>query len=332
MLRWHLDSCSQPKVRAQKEDLACRACGQSIPHDASLPDHRKFRALSQAPTERTCLDLKWPESVEYTQECILQYGGRDLTEPLVKYIGKPSKLVSKSDRLENLSRHGFPALPSEQHIRVLLLSPARRWGHPLHGDLQVQDLDGRPYYEALSYTWSDETGDASLNRRIYIGPAWDGMPITRSCSRALRRLRLDQLARPLWIDAICINQINNAEKSHQIALMRKIYVNCIRCIVDLGEPTKDSHLAFDRLNGTVTRDEYSLSLPATSDQHAALAALLRRPYFRRIWIIQEITSSPQVQVVCGSCSADLRLLRVRFDASSLDEHSQHPNRIKQARE
>ncbi|KAK6852480.1 hypothetical protein PG995_011031 [Apiospora arundinis] len=311
MLRWHLDSCSQPKVRAQKEDLSCQACGQSISHQAPLPDHRKFRALSQAPTERTCLDLKWPESVEYTQECILQSGGRDLTGALVEYLGRPSKLISESGRLETLSRYGFPVLPSEQHIRVLLLSPALKWGHPLHGGLQVQDLDGRPYYEALSYTWSDETGDASLNRRIYIGPAWDVMPITRSCSRALRRLRFDNLTRPVWVDAICINQLNNAEKSHQIALMRKIYVKSIRCIVDLGEPSAGSNLALDGLNGTLVDEQDSSDSPITTPfvQRVTLVALLSRPYFRRIWIIQEITSSPQVQVICGSRSADLRLLR-----------------------
>ncbi|KAK7927663.1 heterokaryon incompatibility protein [Apiospora marii] len=290
MLHWHLGTCSRPNVRAQKDNLACQACGESISHQSPLPDHRNFRILSQEPVDRTCLDLSWPANVKYTQEC------------------RPSKLISESGRLENLSRYGFPPLPSRQHIRVLL-SPARRWGHPLHGFLQIQDLNGRPHYEALSYTWSDESGDASLSRRMYIGPAWDVVPITRSCSRALRRLRLEDIIRPIWVDAVCINQLNNSEKSIQIALMRRIYTKSIRCVVDLGEPTTGSDQALDRVNGIAGKDDHGPVSGQPLDHGDALNNLFHRPYFRRIWIIQEITSAPQVEVTCGSRSTDLRLLK-----------------------
>lgn len=309
MLHWHLGSCSRPNVRAQKDNLACQACGESISHQSPLPDHRTFRILSQEPIDRTCLDLSWPANVKYTQECILRDGGPDLTGTLVKRLGRPSKLISESGRLENLSRYGFPPLPSRQHIRVLLLSPARRWGHPLHGFLQVQDLDGRPHYEALSYTWSDESGNASLERRMYIGPAWDVIPITRSCSRALRRLRLEEIIRPIWVDAVCINQLNNSEKSRQIALMRRIYARSIRCVVNLGEPSSGSDHALDRVNGLAGKDDGVHVSGKPLDHGDALDALFHRPYFQRTWIIQEITSAPQVQVTCGSRSTDLRLLK-----------------------
>ncbi|KAK8080047.1 hypothetical protein PG997_007865 [Apiospora hydei] len=309
MLHWHLGSCSRPKVLAQKENLVCKACGESISHQSPLPDHQKFRSLSQEPLERTCLDLKWPANVKYTQECILQDGGPDLTETLVNDLGRPSKLISESGRLEHLSRYGFPTLPSGQHIRVLLLSPARRWGHPLHGYLQVQDLNGRPHYEALSYAWADETGDASLNRRMYIGPAWDVLSITRSCSRALRRLRLDEIPRPIWVDAVCINQLNNWEKSHQVALVRNIYARSIRCVVDLGEPTPGSDRALDRVNGITDKEDYVPASGQSRNHGDALDTLFRRPYFRRIWTIQEVTSARQVEVTCGSRSTDLRLLK-----------------------
>jgi hypothetical protein len=50
--------------------------------------------------------------------------------------------------------------------------------------------------------------------------------ITGNCHAALRRLRAAQEEldhSPLWIDAICINQIDNAEKATQITLMGEIY-------------------------------------------------------------------------------------------------------------
>src|SRR6266536_764396 len=40
---------------------------------------------------------------------------------------------------------------------------------------------------------------------------------------ALRHLRLKDIARTMWVDAICIDQSNIDERGHQVALMTKIY-------------------------------------------------------------------------------------------------------------
>ena len=48
--------------------------------------------------------------------------------------------------------------------------------------------------------------------------------------------RREQLPRPLWIDAICINQADQAEKEKQIPLMRHIYPNAqlVRLWLDIS--------------------------------------------------------------------------------------------------
>jgi hypothetical protein len=51
----------------------------------------------------------------------------------------------------------------------------------------------------------------------------------------MRRLRSPSHSRVLWIDAICINQNDDDEKSHQVGMMRKIYKACQKCTVWLGE-------------------------------------------------------------------------------------------------
>jgi len=59
--------------------------------------------------------------------------------------------------------------------------------------------------------------------------------VTRNLHAALKRLRFSDRPRTLWVDAICINQADNEEKSHQIALMGEIYGKTTRGIIFLGE-------------------------------------------------------------------------------------------------
>jgi hypothetical protein len=56
-----------------------------------------------------------------------------------------------------------------------------------------------------------------------------------------------------WIDAICINQNNDEEKSHQVNHMKDIYTNAIAVIVWLGKASKDSDLVMAAL--TALRNE-----------------------------------------------------------------------------
>ena len=61
------------------------------------------------------------------------------------------------------------------------------------------------------------------------------MKLRHLCSCYLRRLRdpVDSLV--LWVEAICINQKDNNEKAHQVAMMREIYSSCQKMIIWLGE-------------------------------------------------------------------------------------------------
>ncbi|KAI0437881.1 heterokaryon incompatibility protein-domain-containing protein [Xylaria telfairii] len=223
------------------------------------------------------------------------------------------------------SKRGFHDLPSDHHIRVLHLSPASVWVAPLHAFIEVQDLDERPYYEALSYTWMDENGDATLSRRLYVGTGWDVLPITESCSHALRRLRLERTARPVWVDSVCINQLNNVEKSHQIALMRTIYARSIRCVVDLGEPSSDTDAAIDYANG----QEYNEPIGQIKQElgEDALWILFRRKYFnstsesiRLNWVREfggAIATGRPTSAYNGH-SGLLQLLRDTVDSESSD--------------
>jgi hypothetical protein len=62
-----------------------------------------------------------------------------------------------------------------------------------------------------------------------------GVPVTDSLFAALRQIRWRQKNRIVWIDQLCINQTDDDEKAHQIALMGTIYSQTIKDLLWLGE-------------------------------------------------------------------------------------------------
>lgn len=88
-------------------------------------------------------------------------------------------------------------------------------------------------YEAISYCW----GGQKPSRPILC----DGetLLVTQNCDAVLRRFRhpVENEARFLWIDFICINQTDVEERSHQVKLMGEIYRNAECTLIWLGEET-----------------------------------------------------------------------------------------------
>ncbi|KAH7073320.1 heterokaryon incompatibility protein-domain-containing protein [Paraphoma chrysanthemicola] len=103
-----------------------------------------------------------------------------------------------------------------QEIRLIMLHPGSDQ-QDLTCDIVHVNLLDKPTYEAVSYTWGSHTlsGQILCNGRT--------MLITANCQAALRCLRLRKRIRALWVDAVCIDQTNNAEKGHQVQLMSTIY-------------------------------------------------------------------------------------------------------------
>jgi hypothetical protein len=65
--------------------------------------------------------------------------------------------------------------------------------------------------------------------------AWETVPATPNLERALRYLRLEKQHRTLWIDALCINQQDNAENRVQIQCMDFLYANASAVCIWLGD-------------------------------------------------------------------------------------------------
>jgi Heterokaryon incompatibility protein (HET) len=118
-----------------------------------------------------------------------------------------------------------------------------RFGNLVPVEIKMEHFpfDQCPRYQALSYTWnSSSTSDDHTYPILVNGYAF---PVSENLFFALRQLRQRKLKDWLWIDAICIDQKNDAEKSTQVQRMRSIYSAAFRVLAWLGEFQCSSRLA-----------------------------------------------------------------------------------------
>jgi hypothetical protein len=175
----------------------------------------------------------------------------DLVDPFDDYT--PSDSLEQSSKHGNtksqssqnrisIPNHSFQNLAREPYeydslneakdeIRLLTIQPGH-FNDPITCHLSTIPLSGVPLFEALSYTW----GDPIVRNEIFV----DGksLDITRNLYMALRYLRFEKVPRVMWIDAICVNQLNLAERSEQVLHMAKIYSTARDVIVWLGESSE----------------------------------------------------------------------------------------------
>jgi hypothetical protein len=135
----------------------------------------------------------------------------------------------------------YVPLRFKDEMRLVQITPGSSSERTIHCEIiHCRRSSSRPRYEALSYAW----GHGLCPESITVGPTSSCFLITSNCYNALRRLRHRKKTRVIWIDALCIDQANNEEKTEQVRLMGNIYTEAHRVIVYLGEANKASRLVF----------------------------------------------------------------------------------------
>lgn len=253
-------------------------------------------------------------SATHTPEELSQGPGiaRDLGEGAAGE-GQDNRPGDSTVRMKSLI---YGSLTGVDGLRLLHLSPQKSaCDQVLHGALESTSLSKRPDYMALSYTWADADGDRSLSEVIFLGDLWMPVPITPNCAAALRRLRSGHKTQTLWVDSICIDQFSTDEKSHQVGLMRDIYSRASSVAIFLGgnEDAPDTRLLKETGDGLFYRgNQGDVTWDAVRD-YVAVHALFNRPYWSRIWVIQEVLLSRKAIVVLGETTIPLQsLLKARL--------------------
>ncbi|OCK79282.1 HET-domain-containing protein [Lepidopterella palustris CBS 459.81] len=207
--------------------------------------------------------------------------------------------------------HYLPIDKSKQEIRLLQLNPGSGLD-PVSCELRVAKLQDDPVYVALSYVWGDET----LKRRITMNGT--GLEITENLEIALRYCRHKNQKRVLWVDALCINQTDRLEKGHQVGIMGQIYAKADLTYLWLGESADDSDFAMDLLSRL--QPDYFKHSTGEEDVRAwrAIPLLLTRPWWSRLWVVQEAFLSRRAVVKCGEKEAGIErfvLVKEFYDGS-----------------
>jgi hypothetical protein len=156
---------------------------------------------------------------------------------------------------------------------------------------------------------------------VLAGNRNEGMlSISRNLDLALRYIRHKSTPRLIWIDAICINQMNREEKSSQVALMGLIYSQADSVIAWLGPDEFNSRTAlslmkhwakhveadwdFNQLSSSAesndrTWGDVHIPIPFRPGELDAVCALLNRSYFQRTWVRQEVVLGSKAYFQCG---------------------------------
>ncbi|KAH8586696.1 heterokaryon incompatibility protein-domain-containing protein [Bisporella sp. PMI_857] len=186
-----------------------------------------------------------------------------------------------------------------RNIRLIYLQPGAK-DDPLNAFIMPISLDqASGTFEAISYAWegSSKYYDLITDAGIVL--------LTKSLYFALKRFRQKDEIRVLWADAVCINQEDDLEKGKQVGIMSDIYSLATRTLVYLGEASDNSEMAINLLEEIADtgkdRDALTLGLPPDRDPSwKALRIFWGRPWFRRVWVIQEFVRSLDVLMVCGT--------------------------------
>ena len=177
-----------------------------------------------------------------------------------------------------------------------------------------------PQYEALSYVWGSKENPVDISvkirnpKRSKLYPSlgrkrWRGLKacslatisVTQNLATALPYLRKRDKPRVFWIDAICVNQQDRAERGHQVKRMAALYSMASQVIVWLGPESQNSTSALCAIDGLgsqvrVNWKTYEMTSVSTGKTTAprndpfdgetwkSVGNLLRRPWFERLWI------------------------------------------------
>lgn len=198
-------------------------------------------------------------------------------------------------------------------IRLLNILPGEV-GSTIRCTLSHVSFDTAPGFTALSYCWGDlEDGHSVLVNGCQV-------KVTANLKTAIWELRRRKET-VIWVDALCINQKDDSERGHQVALMGQIYSQSTKTISWLGQDdekiavrvfefmrllaTRRPLTDFEKAMKAIRRGNGKQQLPST---WLAFVTFYKLPYWRRTWIIQELALSSNCTIAWGPYSLPLETL------------------------
>ncbi|KAK8015199.1 hypothetical protein PG990_008495 [Apiospora arundinis] len=149
---------------------------------------------------------------------------------------------------------------------------------PIQCKLRVIPLDGTHAFTALSYVWGTYAADPQ-----YILCDGIRVNVTTNCHSALLHLRKVLGKLTIWLDAVCINQNDDYEKTRQIPLMGDIYSKATTVYIWLGDGTPATNRAMDYMAKPVLARYYKAQADGT----------VKSSWLTAAWFLYSSTYNPK---------------------------------------
>ena len=194
---------------------------------------------------------------------------------------------------------------SQPSIRLLRISPILSAEGLIQCSMTHTTTDDAPYH-CLSYTWGEPEPRQPVlidGKYFYVQP---------NLFEFLKVIRADtaRTAHQYWIDAVCIDQKNTAERNHQVMQMGQIYSKAEIVIAWLGRASKETVLHYQ---GKLQTTRKGLRRDAERRVNKARTAVYRNlvgnHYWTRAWITEELKLARRILVAIGLLTLTITELR-----------------------
>jgi ankyrin repeat protein len=273
-----------------------------------------FAEVDEAEARERSLDLDvdselWDDTTqdengdrEYSDQEYSDQGSSDQASCYDQTIpsGELSLIETESDLLCSRSHtiiHPAYTDLRDNCIRLLKILPVQ-FDRTIRCRLEVFSLDDKPTYTAISYTWGSQHGTHAVlvNDHSLLVPKnlWRFLNSARAVGGGLLSW--------LWIDMLSINQTDIAERGHQVSLMPAIFRTANLVNVWLGPAYLGSDAALIALARNVNAWKSPSQRKKLWASHGGpgIRDLCQRPYWKRLWVYQELKLARQIQLMCGT--------------------------------
>lgn len=290
-----------------------------VPSPAPSPDHASDQAVSDAPnapnrdgTAETVLSPKITVTDDSGATKPEQGGLRPPLDTPPRSSGPQNLNTYQTQDRPGLVSAGisfdgrtpletiYPPLGSKHDTRLVAI----RWSYSaakIRCDSSAVALRDDHSYVALSYHWGSEAPQCEI---LLNGAT---IKVRRTLYEALKAF-IRQKVKQVWIDTLSIDQANEDDKGQQVARMHTIYSHAKKVYGWLGPAKIDQHGANGEhgmqfltdvpQDGDQVGSEARLAL--SEKQHNAIVNLINRTFWKRSWIIQELSKAREAYVLCGS--------------------------------
>jgi hypothetical protein len=173
---------------------------------------------------------------------------------------------------------------------------------PLIFTLSDYSLHSAPKFIAISYVWGNPTACKTIlinGRRCRV---------TSNAEEALRQTHLGAKSigiSYLWLDSVCIDQASLSEKGCQVNIMSEIYGTSDAVYACIGGDADGAVALFESIPQLLKTGN-----PLDETTARAARAVAERPYWRRLWIVQELALAKKSPIIlCGSAAVGLQSLK-----------------------